>query len=215
MTGGLPRFVQRVVRRFKNLSAVRWLRSDRYLLLYAVEADAAQAALPDDGLHCNRLEDLELFEQTERWLTREEFIAEARRRIGNGARLYPAVLDGRLVHYGWLIPREEKAWFPYVQQNYVFPIGSAMLYNAYTHPAARGTGLHQRSMRRRIFDASAQPETRRVYTAIESGNRASRKVASRVGFECVDVLYERIRFGRVERGRMTPAEYRSEVDDSP
>jgi L-amino acid N-acyltransferase YncA len=205
-------FSSRVVRRLKNLQVVRWVRSERYLLLYAVESEAAQPASRDDGLRQNRLEDLALFEQTERWLSREAFISEAQKRVGNGAKLYTAVSGDRLVHYGWLIPRQKEAWFPYVQQKYVFPPGSAMLYNAYTHPDARGTGLHQRSMRRRIFDAARQAETRRVYTAIESGNLASRAVASRVGFKCVDVLYERIRFGRVERGRLSPEEYFAAIE---
>lgn len=197
----------RAKKRATNLPAARWFRSERYLLLYAIDKASAQRIPVEDDLNCNRIEDLELFEQTERWLTRDEFVAEAKRRIAQGEKLYTAVALGRLVHYGWMIPEQREAWFPFVQQRYRFPAGSAVLYNAYTHPAARGTGLHQRSMRRRIFDAASQPATLHVYTAIESGNRASRTVAARVGFRCAEVLYERIRFGKVERGRMTPEEY--------
>ncbi len=201
----------RVRRRIATSAPVRWLRSDRYLLLHAIEADAVEP-LAADELRCNAVEDLQLFEQTERWLSREAFVAEARRRIADGMRLYTAVVDGVLVHYGWLVPRQQRSWFPYVSQYYDYPDGAAVLFNAYTHPKARGTGLHTRSMRRRIADGAAQPGARRVYTAIESHNQASRAVAARCGFRCVEVLYERIRWGRVERGRMSPETYFSTIE---
>lgn len=200
-------FLQRALRRIRNSGPVRWLRSDRYLLLHAIDASQVKPVQADE-LHINALEDLAHFEQTERWLPRDTFIAEARRRIDDeGMRLYTAILGDRLVHWGWLVPRQQRSWFPYVQQHYDFPERTAVLFNAYTHPAARGTGLHTRSMMRRIADGAAQPGARWVYTAIESHNKASRAVAARCGFTCVDVLYECIRFGRVQRGRTTPDDY--------
>lgn len=205
-------WLQRLRRRIGNSGPVRWLRSDRYLLLHAVEAAQARPVAPDE-LHLNCLEDLECFQQTERWLPREAFIKEARRRVDEeGMRLYTAVAKGLLVHYGWLVPRQQRSWFPYVQQHYDYPDGTAVLFNAYTHPAARGTGLHTRSMMRRIADGAAQSGARWVYTAIESHNQASRAVAARCGFKCVDVLFERIRFGRVQRGRMSPADYFTTIE---
>lgn len=205
-------FAQRVLRRIRNSRPVRWLYSERYLLLHAIEAAQARPVAADE-LHVNALEDLVHFQQTERWLPREAFVAEARRRIEDeGMRLYTAVAQGVLVHYGWLVPRQQRSWFPYVRQHYDYPEGTAVLFNAYTHPAARGTGLHTRSMMRRIADGAAQPGARWVYTAIESHNQASRAVAARCGFKCVDVLFERIRFGRVQRGRMSPAEYFTTIE---
>lgn len=203
--------IVRVRKRFANMALVRWIRSDRYLLLYAIEASQAQA-IEGDELHVNTLSDLDLFQQTERWLSREAYQAEAQRRIGGGMRLYTAVTDGVLVHYGWLVPRQKRSWFPYVGQHYDFPEGTAVLFNAYTHPKARGTGLHSRSMRRRIADGASMPGGRWVYTAIESHNKASRAVAARSGFRCVDVLYERIRWGRIARGRMSPDNYFATVE---
>ena len=200
-------FLQRALRRIRNSGPLRWLRSDRYLLLHAIDASQVKPVQADE-LHINALDDLAHFEQTERWLPRDTFIAEARRRIdAEGMRLYTAILGDRLVHWGWLVPRQQRSWFPYVQQHYDYPDGTAVLFNAYTHPAARGTGLHTRSMMRRVADGAAQPGARWVYTAIESHNRASRAVAARCGFKCVDVLFERIRCGRVQRGRMTPDDY--------
>lgn len=199
-------FLRRLWRRLLNSRPVRWLYSERYLLLHAIDAHQV-GSTPADELHVNRLEDLAYFEQTERWLSREAFVAEAGRRLQEGMQLYTAVADNCLLHWGWLVPRQQSSWFPYVNQHYAYPEGSAVLFNAYTHPRARGTGLHTRSMRRRIADGAAQPGARWIYTAIESHNQASRAVAKRCGFKCVMVLYERIRCGRVQRGQMTPKDY--------
>lgn len=205
---------RRLRRKAANLPPVRWAWSDRYLLLFAIGAEAALPADADDGLECNNLEHLRCFRQTERWLPPEAFIAEAQARIRSGMRLYTAVRDDVLLHYGWLVPRQTQARFPYVSQEYDFPIGTAVLFNAYTHPAARGGGLHERSMRRRIADAASQPDTRQIYTAIEAHNAPSRAVAARAGFRCVDVLYETVRFGAVRRGKMSPEQYFSMVERS-
>lgn len=199
-------------RKLLNMRLVRWVYSDRYLLVHALAAENILPPFPDDGLHCNRFDDLNYFEQTERWLDREEFSKEARKRIAEGMSLYTSVIDEKLVHYGWMIPRQNRAWFPYVHQHYDFPPGTAVLFNAYTHPAARGSGLHSNSMRRRLADAASIPGTIAVYTSIESHNLASRAVAAKVGFVCVDVLYEIVRFGRIQRGRMTPEAYYSHVE---
>jgi len=52
--------------------------------LFADLRGNAQTAVPaphNDGFHCNRSEDLGLFEQTEKWLPREAFVMEAQRRM--------------------------------------------------------------------------------------------------------------------------------------
>jgi L-amino acid N-acyltransferase YncA len=203
---------RRARRKLANLAPVRWAWSNRYLLILRIDAGDAPAPGPDDGLACNDLSQLAYFRQTERWLTPASFADEARRRVAEGMLLYTAVRDRVLVHYGWLVPRQDEARFTYVSQSYRFPPGSSVLFNAYTCPAARGGGLHERSMRRRVADAAALPGTRYVYTAIESHNKVSRAVAERVGFRCVDVLYERIRFGRRTQGCMTPSEFRQAVE---
>lgn len=205
-------FLRRAYRRLLNSDFVRWIHSERYLLLHAIEARQVEQAVHDE-FNVNSVTDLACFRQTERWLDAGTFAAEARRRTEKERmQVYTVAADGVLLHYGWLVPSQQRSWFPYVQQHYDYPPGTAVLFNAWTHPAARGTGLHTRSMKRRIADGAAQPGARWIYTAIESHNRASRKVAARCGMKCVDVLYERISFGRRERGRLSPATYFSSVE---
>lgn len=205
-------FLQRLYRKIANSSGIRWLYSERYLLLHAIQAERVNIEKINE-FNVNTIDDLAGFEQTERWLTRESFLTEAKRRIEeDGMLLYTVVAHGVLVHYAWLVPRQSRSWFPYVQQYYDYPENTAVLFNAYTHPAARGTGLHSRSMMRRVRDGATQPGARWIYTAIESHNRISRATAARCGLECVDVLYERTRFGRVQRGRLSPTDYFSMVE---
>jgi hypothetical protein len=197
---------------WRHLPARRWLFSDHYLMVWAIDRAHALPPDDDDGLHRNSTADLELFEQTERWLSPQAFAAEARRRLDDGLHVYTAVQGRRLVHYVWLVPLQAKAWFPHVGQEYLFPPGTAVMFNDYTHPAARGHGLHQRSMRRRIWDSLQRPEIEWVYVATESHNHASRKVATRAGLRCMDVLYEHCRLGKVQRGRIDPEQFlRSEA----
>ncbi len=205
-------FLRRLYRRILNSGSVRWLYSDRYLLLHAIEAERVDIGEINE-FNVNAIDDLARFEQTERWLTPDAFVTEAKRRIEqDGMFLYTVVQHDVLVHYAWLVPRQTRSWFPYVRQYYEYPENTAVLFNAYTHPAARGTGLHGRSVMRRIRDGAAQPGARWIYTAIESHNRISRATAARCGLECVDVLYERVRFGRVQRGRLSPSAYFSGIE---
>ncbi len=197
----------RVVRKFCNVRAVRWLRSSRYLMVLSISAADAQSPEMNDGFSCNCAADLALFEQSERWLSAGEFAREANRRMAEGLKVYTAVHEGRLAHYCWLVPLQERAWFPYVSQHYDFPPGTAVMFNDYTHPSARGLGLHTRSMRRRIWDAVHKPGIQQVYVAIETHNMASRKVASKVGLRCIEVLFETVRLGRTQCGRLSPEAY--------
>ncbi len=184
--------------------------SDRFLLLYAIEVGPSTSGNVAGEFACNRLEDLTLFEQTERWLSQEDFVRTASQRIFEGMLLFTAVKEGVLAHFGWLVPHQRESTFPYVGQRYEYPQGTAVLFNAYTHPKARRTGLHERSVRQRVYAASQVPGVRRVMTAIESHNATSRAVMERVGFRCVDVLYERIRLGQIARGRLRPDVYFAE-----
>jgi RimJ/RimL family protein N-acetyltransferase len=202
----------RLARRVRNLAPVRWLRSNRYLMVLAIDATDAQPPEANDGLKCNDRRDLALFEQTERWLPPDEFAREAERRMQEGLKVYTAAQDGRLLHYAWLVPLQQTAWLPYVSQHYRFPPATAVMFNDYTHPAARGRGLHTRSMRRRIWDAVHVFGAQRVYVSIETSNAASRAVAQKTGLRCVDVLFETIRFGQVRRGRLSWEDYRSTVE---
>lgn len=179
---------------------MQWLWSERVLILYAVRAAHALPAVDGDAIARNRVEDLQAFQPTERWHDRQQFIDEALRRIAAGMQLYTYVSDGVLLHFAWMVPRQSEATFTHVHQYHRFEPGTAVLFNAYTHPRARGGGLHERSMRRRIADALAIDGTEQVVAAFESTNQVSRGVAVRCGMRPELVFFERIRLGRRSAG---------------
>ncbi len=139
---------------------VQWVWSDRYLVIYRSGRTEAEAiAPPSREINVNSLDDLAKFEQTKSWLTPETFLTKARQRIAAGEMVFTATANGKLVYFCWLVPEQHNGHFPYIDQAYVYPPGSAVMYNAYSHPDARGQGLHRCGLKAIIRWALADPDT--------------------------------------------------------
>ena len=199
--------IVRIGNRITHSKFIQWVWSTKYLLIYSFSSNNVAWDQKDDGLNVNSKEDLDYFVRTERWLSKKQFIEEAERRFCHGLMVYSLVENGVLVSYGWLVPSQKRAWFPYVHQPYVFPEKSAVMFNDWTHPNARGRGLHSRLLRRRLYDAAFCLNAQQVFIAVEYGNRQSQRNIESVGFECIEILYEKVRFGRRAAGRMEPQEF--------
>jgi RimJ/RimL family protein N-acetyltransferase len=197
----------RIFRKILRNSVTDWIWMERHLIVYRMDRNKAQSLLVDSAFKINSEEDIFCFQQTECWLSRDSFIAEARRRISNGIRIYTITSNDILLHYGWLVPHQERAWFPYVQQYFDFPPKTAVLFNFYTHPAARGRGLYQRAMARMAHDAARIENAEHVFIAVESHNHRSRHAVEKVGFQSVAIPYLRQRFGRTTKNVLIPSAY--------
>jgi CelD/BcsL family acetyltransferase involved in cellulose biosynthesis/RimJ/RimL family protein N-acetyltransferase len=136
------------------------------------------------------LDDLLAFRPAEAWQDRQRFLAEALTRIEKAHHMYTRVEEGRLVHYGWLIDRQKKAFFGEVQRAYEFPDHSAVLYDYWTHPAARGRGLYQSSLRQMLNDAFAIEGTQQAYIGVLADNGPSRHAIEKTGFVYECSLYK-------------------------
>lgn len=211
MTSRTPRRTaplwHRVISRVRHTRLIQWLWTNRVLLIYSIASGKHSQRSSAIDLHRNALEDLERFHQTESWLTREQFLTEARKRLANGLDIYTAVENNVLVHYCWVVPHQRRGWFPYVQQHYNYPEGSCVYFNAYTHPSARGRGLYTDSLMRVVEDALNVHQASYVYLAIESDNLASRSVVEQCGFACADILFERRRIGHRNQGHIATQDY--------
>ncbi|QID18537.1 GNAT family N-acetyltransferase [Nitrogeniibacter mangrovi] len=192
----------RVLRRVLKSRPIQWVYSDHVLGIFSLDCRAAECA-PHPDVHRNVERDLDQFEQTERWLTRAAFLQEARHRIDQGVWCYSCANGGRLEHYCWVNPCQDSAWFPFVSQRYDFPPRSTVLYNAYTHPAARGKGLYRKVLETICADARDVTGAQHVFAAVENGNVVSENALRAVGFRCVDRLRRRMRFGRVTLSRLS------------
>ena len=173
--------------------------STHRLHLFAIDREAGARFGSELPFRRNHWPDLVLFEPTERWLTREGFIASAKERLEAGEDVYTLVEDGRLVAYGWLKRDNRSSRYAYVDQTVSFAPGSAVIYNGFVHPAARGRRLHQECQRFRIGDLFADGAARYVYSAVEEPNHAARKSAERTGLRPQAVLETRMRFGRAHK----------------
>ena len=145
----------------------------------------------------NCLEDLLAFQPPEAWQTRQEFLARSLSYLEKGYHVYTYVEQGCLLHYGWLIEQQEKAFCSEVDQELKYLPASAVLFDCYTHPTARGRGLHQFSLRQRLHDAAAIPGIKQIYVSVLSNNRPSRHVIEKVGFTYKCSLFRKLRFRRV------------------
>jgi RimJ/RimL family protein N-acetyltransferase/CelD/BcsL family acetyltransferase involved in cellulose biosynthesis len=185
-----------IARRLKG-----WAWDYREFRVYYFDAKRAASLLPETVMRRDNIDDLLSFEATSPWLSRTDFLGRALQQMENGSHVYTAAADGRLDHYGWLTERVRKSHFSEVDAEFVYPPNSAVLFDYYTHPAARGRGLYQRAVLQMLKDAASIPGTERVYISVLADNRPSRHVIEKLGFNYECSLLRRSRFGRVMHTR--------------
>ena len=144
----------------------------------------------------NNYDDLVRFVPHEVWQTRYQVLSSALERIERGQRAYSHRSGERLLHVGWLLPRQEEAWFTEVGYRYTYPEPGAVLYDFYTAPEARGQGLYQHTLRHMLADLSEMPAAGIAYISVLADNGASRHVIEKLGFEYVESIFERRLPGR-------------------
>jgi hypothetical protein len=75
-----------------------------------------------------------MFTPTESWQDKQSFILSALGRLENGVHCYTTSSHDRLLHIGWLIEDQQKAYFPEVEKSYHYALHDAVLYDFYTDP---------------------------------------------------------------------------------
>lgn len=143
-----------------------------------------------DEITVNDLAALVRFEPGEPWQTRQGVLGAALSRLERGEQLYTVADTQRLLHFGWLVPRQEEARFSEVNRLYRYPQPGAVLYDFYSHPSARGRGLYQRTIKRILIDLKRHAiESTWAYISVLSDNKPSRHVIEKLGFQHIDSLY--------------------------
>jgi RimJ/RimL family protein N-acetyltransferase len=161
-----------------------WYRRELRVYQYPLEI-APPLPLPTI-FRRNCLDDLHYYERT----SKEQQAPEAYRMIAvqrraQGFHLYTFVNGGRLLHYGWLIERQTRGEDGWVKQAYFPPPDTAVLFDHFTHPLARGRGLYFQALSRLLHDARNLTAARQAYVTVFGSNAPSRHVIEKVGF-----LYE-------------------------
>ncbi len=150
----------------------------------------------DPAIVRDSLSDLLCYEPAEpSQASKQQFLLAAMKRIEAGVHVYTHVQDGRLVHYGWLTPRESKSFITEVGCGYEYPPNTSVMWDFYTLPACRGQGLYSRSLRRILSDVAAIAGTEFVYIAVLADNWPSRRAIEKAGFKYHGSIVRKTRFG--------------------
>jgi CelD/BcsL family acetyltransferase involved in cellulose biosynthesis/RimJ/RimL family protein N-acetyltransferase len=177
----------------------QWASSTREFRLYVMsneEALSLDARSEDFGI--NRVSDLLKYEQTAGEPDVQGFLRLALQRLESGQFAFTTAHDGLLLHNSWLIPRTQSGGSEFGHRFY-FANPVSVLWADFTHPAARGRGMHQASLRARAWYAARQRMASLVAIGVRADNIPSRHNIEKLGFNHVGSAFLRTKFGREER----------------
>ena len=153
-----------------------------------------------DILQRDCLDDLRYYERA----SKEQQLPDAyrkmaRERMAQGYHLYTLVVQGRLLHYAWLIERQTRGEDGWVNQAYFPPQDTAVLFDHFTHPSARGQGLYFQALCQLLHDARDLAKARQAYVTVFGSNAPSRHVIEKIGFQHEGSLFKERRLLRLRR----------------
>jgi GNAT superfamily N-acetyltransferase len=167
--------------------------------LYAMPANRPGSPPPGLSLRRDAMADLLTYKPVPGASPRQEFLARARARLGNGHHVYTCVAGGTLLHHGWTAEHQSCALLTEVSQEVPLPPRSAVLYDFYTHPGARGQGIYTRSLRHLLHAIGSNGCSDWIFIWVLAGNGASRHVIEQAGFDYYGSAFQRTVLGWVRR----------------
>jgi CelD/BcsL family acetyltransferase involved in cellulose biosynthesis/RimJ/RimL family protein N-acetyltransferase len=181
----------------------RWLRSDAEYRLYELPREEQRGGT-GGRLRVNQLRDLLRYEAVAPSdPSRTAFLKTALDRLEDGQMVFTYADERRLLHYSWLIPAAERVGSEY-GHTIETPDRPAVLWDDFTHPIARGQGLHQESLRTRLDVVRQLDPPRRAVIGVRAENAPSRHNIEKVGFRPFASAWIARRLGRARRW-VTPA----------
>jgi hypothetical protein len=158
-----------------------WSRDE--VRVYAIRASRVHEPAGPSELRRDEVSDLLAFDPLPGLSPRQKFLSRALTRLGNGHHVYTRVEGGKLIHHGWAAANQDLAALWEVGQELKLPPRSSILYDYFTHPAARGRGLYKRSLRRMMHDIAVTGESDWIFIWVLGHNTVSRHVIEQAGFE--------------------------------
>lgn len=148
-------------------------------------------------LNVNNLDDLLCYERTDpEGPTLFEFLDQSVRKLDQGQVLFSYAREGRLLHYSWLIPKTDRCGTNFGHE-LQFSEPTAVLWDDYTVPSARGQGLHKRSLEQRLAFAATIKGIEKASVGVLADNGASRRNIEAAGFRHVGSAWIERRLGTV------------------
>jgi CelD/BcsL family acetyltransferase involved in cellulose biosynthesis/RimJ/RimL family protein N-acetyltransferase len=144
--------------------------------------------------------DLLKFKPVESWqFTASQFHQVCLERFEDGNHSYTLAEGDTLLHYGWMVERQAVSYVFEVEQEFELLPNSAILYDYYTHPKARGKGLYKKALYQCLHDAAQVPDTEQVFIGVLADNKASRQIIEKVGFVYQGSLFKETKLGKVRK----------------
>lgn len=174
--GTLARAASRALRR------LAW--STDVMIIYQIDRETwtpEPCGRDDTGplIRRDALEDFRSYARSIWHLSRERMMAEAARRLTAGEHCHTIVEDGVLLHYGWIQLDQAEMHLSEMDFTYRLPPRTAVVYNVYTEPGARGRGLYRRSFAHRVAWLFEHGAEHCVWATLTS-NRPARHVSEAV-----------------------------------
>ncbi len=146
------------------------------------------------------IEDLLKYEPVEGWqFTVSEFHQVCHKRFESGNHSYTLAENNKLLHYGWLVEKQEISNVYEVKQELKLPPNSSVLFDFFTHPESRGKGFYNNSMCQILHDTIQNNETKQVYICVLADNLTSRSVIEKLGFNYQGSLFHETKFAKVKK----------------
>jgi CelD/BcsL family acetyltransferase involved in cellulose biosynthesis/RimJ/RimL family protein N-acetyltransferase len=151
-----------------------------------------------DLVRRNSIEDLLKFEPSEGWqFTTSQFHQEVMKRFADGAISYTHSQGDKLLHYGWLLEHQEVSKIYEINDaEFRFPPNTAVLFDFYTEPEARGKGFYKKSLSQMLHVASQIPDVKQVFIAVFADNIPSKNAIEKLGFKYHSSLFQEIKLGK-------------------
>ena len=164
--------------------------------MYSFDVEKIKTLPNPNLMKKNSVSDLLKFRPVEGWQeTTSQFHQKVLHNYESGTHSYSTSDSDTLLHYGWLLERQKTSNVYEVDQKFNLPPDTAVLFDYYTHPKARGKGLYNNSILQGLHDASKIPETKQVYIGVMADNTPSRHVIEKLGFKHEGSLFKETRFG--------------------
>ncbi|MCX4028113.1 GNAT family N-acetyltransferase [Endozoicomonas sp. SM1973] len=164
--------------------ALSWIFQRHELAVYRLELDKEKACFQRTS-HVKLLseDELQLLEAWEDWQDVEELRRDFQHRMSEGELMFGVVENQKILAFAWLIPQAKASLFPLVRRHFHYPEGSAVIYNVYTSPMARGRGLYRAVLHACITYAVNKLNLKYIYQAIEPTNKIPIMMADKIGFQ--------------------------------
>ncbi len=189
-------------RKFAQTAAVvtkRWMHSTREFRVYTMSnAEALTLGGRGSDFSINQVGDLLQYEQTAGEPNVQRFLQLALQRLEQGEFAFTYAHEGKLLHNSWIIPRTMQGGSEFGHHVH-FAQWASVLWADFTHPEARGRGLHQASIRARAWFAARQRMASLVAIGVRADNAPSRHNIEKLGFTHVGSAFLQTKLGREAR----------------